>query len=155
MAPNIADVPEYVLTNIGSLRKQDATGKGSCQTRRSFASGVGACSAPMSDRAAVASARRERALLPALLAIMVAGTIASPAFLTSQNLSTVVRFSATMGLLVVGESPILSFGQLDPAAVDLRRRSNARRISDGALANSLPQRGAVWTNPLRSYTCGG
>ena len=56
---------------------------------------------------------RELALLPALVAIMVAGTIASPAFLTTQNLTTVVQFSAALGLLVVGESLILIFGELD------------------------------------------
>lgn len=63
--------------------------------------------------ATVASSLRELALLPALVAIMVAGTIASPAFLTSRNLSTVVQFSAALGLLVVGESLILIFGELD------------------------------------------
>jgi simple sugar transport system permease protein len=63
--------------------------------------------------AAVTNSLRELALLPALVAIMVAGTIASPAFLTSQNLTTVVQFSAALGLLVVGESLILIFGELD------------------------------------------
>ena len=63
--------------------------------------------------AAVTSSVRELALLPALVAIMVAGTIASPAFLTTQNLTTVVQFSAALGLLVVGESLILIFGELD------------------------------------------
>jgi simple sugar transport system permease protein len=63
--------------------------------------------------AAVASSLRELALLPALAAILIAGTIASPEFLTSQNLSTVVQFSAALGLLVVGESLILIFGELD------------------------------------------
>lgn len=61
----------------------------------------------------VTSSVRELALLPALAAIMIAGTIASPAFLTSNNLTTVVQFSAALGLLVVGESLILIFGELD------------------------------------------
>jgi simple sugar transport system permease protein len=63
--------------------------------------------------AAIGSSVRELALLPALAAIMIAGTIASPAFLTSNNLTTVVQFSAALGLLVVGESLILIFGELD------------------------------------------
>ncbi|MGA2758645.1 MAG: ABC transporter permease [Solirubrobacteraceae bacterium] len=62
---------------------------------------------------AVGSSIRELALLPALAAIMIAGTIASPAFLTSSNLTTVVQFSAALGLLVVAESLILIFGELD------------------------------------------
>jgi simple sugar transport system permease protein len=61
----------------------------------------------------VTSSVRELALLPALAAIMIAGTIVSPAFLTSNNLTTVVQFSAALGLLVVGESLILIFGELD------------------------------------------
>jgi simple sugar transport system permease protein len=63
--------------------------------------------------AAIGSSVRELALLPALAAVMIAGTIASPAFLTSNNLTTVVQFSAALGLLVVGESLILIFGELD------------------------------------------
>jgi simple sugar transport system permease protein len=62
---------------------------------------------------AIGSSVRELALLPALAAIMIAGTIASPAFLTSSNLSTVVQFSAPLGLLVVAESLVLIFGALD------------------------------------------
>jgi len=42
--------------------------------------------------AAIGSSVRELALLPALAAVMIAGTIASPAFLTSNNLTTVVQF---------------------------------------------------------------
>jgi simple sugar transport system permease protein len=66
-----------------------------------------------SAAAAVGNSVRELALLPALVAIMIAGTIASPEFLTSNNLSTVVQFSAPLGLLVVAESLILIFGALD------------------------------------------
>jgi simple sugar transport system permease protein len=61
----------------------------------------------------LSSSMRELALLPAIAAIMVAGTAASPAFLTSGNLTTVLQFSAALGLLVVGESLILIFGELD------------------------------------------
>jgi simple sugar transport system permease protein len=63
--------------------------------------------------AAFGNSLRELALLPALAAIMIAGTIASPEFLTSNNLSTVVQFSAPLGLLVVAESLVLIFGALD------------------------------------------
>ena len=62
---------------------------------------------------AFSSSMRELALLPAIAAIMIAGTIASPEFLTSANLTTVVQFSAPLGLLVIGESLILLFGEMD------------------------------------------
>jgi simple sugar transport system permease protein len=73
--------------------------------------------APSSQRRrivrAFSSSMRELALLPAIVAIMIAGTIASPEFLTSANLTTVVQFSAPLGLLVIGESLILLFGEMD------------------------------------------
>ncbi len=56
---------------------------------------------------------REVALLPALAVIIIAGVIVSPAFLTSANLTTVIEFSAPLGLLVVGESLTLIFKQMD------------------------------------------
>jgi len=56
---------------------------------------------------------REFVLLPALAVIIIVGVIVSPAFLTSANLTTVIEFSAPLGLLVVAESLTLIFGQMD------------------------------------------
>jgi simple sugar transport system permease protein len=61
----------------------------------------------------VAGSLREFALLPALGVIIIVGVIVSPAFLTSANLTTVIEFSAPLGLLVVGETLTLIFGQMD------------------------------------------
>jgi simple sugar transport system permease protein len=56
---------------------------------------------------------REFVLLPAIAVVVVVGVIVSPSFLTSANLTTVIEFSAPLGLLVVGESLTLIFGQMD------------------------------------------
>ena len=56
---------------------------------------------------------REFVLLPAIAVIVIVGVIVSPAFLTSANLTTVIEFSAPLGLLVVGESLTLIFKQMD------------------------------------------
>jgi simple sugar transport system permease protein len=63
--------------------------------------------------AVVLGSMREVALLPALAVIIIVGVIVSPSFLTSANLTTVIEFSAPLGLLVVAESLTLIFKQMD------------------------------------------
>lgn len=72
--------------------------------------------APLARRPArrvVASSVRELALLPAIAAILVAGTFANPAFLTRGNLLNVAQFSAALGAVVVAETLILLTGAFD------------------------------------------
>jgi len=56
---------------------------------------------------------RELALLPAIALLVVAGTIVSPAFLTTNNLVNTAQFSAALGTVVVAESLILLTGSFD------------------------------------------
>ena len=56
---------------------------------------------------------RELALLPAIAALCVAGTIVSPAFLTTSNLVNTAQFSAALGTVVVAEALILLTGSFD------------------------------------------
>ncbi|WP_248761389.1 ABC transporter permease [Pseudarthrobacter sp. SSS035] len=49
-------------------------------------------------------------MLPALLLLIVAGTILSPAFLTATNFSNVLRLSAVLGLLAVGQALVVLSG---------------------------------------------
>jgi simple sugar transport system permease protein len=56
---------------------------------------------------------RELALLPAIVAIIVAGTIVSPVFFTTGNLINVLEISAALGAVVVAESLVLLIGDLD------------------------------------------
>jgi simple sugar transport system permease protein len=64
-------------------------------------------------RSILLSSFRELALLPAIVAIMIAGTITNSAFLTSGNLLNVAQFSAALGTVVVAESLILLTGAFD------------------------------------------
>jgi simple sugar transport system permease protein len=65
------------------------------------------------QRRLAASSLRELALLPAIAAILIAGTIANPAFLTRGNLLNVAQFSAALGTVVVAETLILLTGAFD------------------------------------------
>jgi simple sugar transport system permease protein len=64
-------------------------------------------------RTILLSSFRELALLPAIVAIMIAGTLTNSAFLTSGNLLNVAQFSAALGTVVVAESLILLTGAFD------------------------------------------
>jgi simple sugar transport system permease protein len=64
-------------------------------------------------RRVVSNSILELALLPAITAVLVAGTIANPAFLTRGNLLNVAQFSAALGAVVVAESLILLTGAFD------------------------------------------
>ena len=56
---------------------------------------------------------RELALVPALVVLVIAGTLTSPAFFTQANFSNVAQFSAALGMVVVAESLILLTGSFD------------------------------------------
>jgi len=56
---------------------------------------------------------RELALLPAIALLIVAGTIVSPAFLTTANIVNVGQQSAALGTVVVAETLILLTGSFD------------------------------------------
>ncbi|MCG2624424.1 ABC transporter permease [Arthrobacter sp. I2-34] len=49
-------------------------------------------------------------MLPALLLLIVAGTVLSPAFLTATNFSNVLRLSAVLGLLAIGQALVVLSG---------------------------------------------
>ena len=59
------------------------------------------------------SVLREAALLPVLVLLIVAGTVASPAFLTVSNFAGIGQQSSALGVVVVGESLILLTGGMD------------------------------------------
>src|SRR5271165_1801828 len=56
---------------------------------------------------------RDLALLPALLVLMIVGTIVSPVFLTSGNINTILTSSAALALVVLAESLIIITGKFD------------------------------------------
>ena len=61
----------------------------------------------------ILSSLRELALLPAILALIVAGIASSPHFFTTSNLSNMAQSSAALGMVVVAESLILLTGSFD------------------------------------------
>ena len=50
-------------------------------------------------------------MLPGLVALMIIGTIVSPAFLTGTNISNVLRISAPLGLIAVGQTLVILSGR--------------------------------------------
>jgi len=63
---------------------------------------------------AIALARlRDLALLPALVVLMIVGTIVSPVFLTTGNINTILTSSAALALVVLAESLIIITGKFD------------------------------------------
>jgi simple sugar transport system permease protein len=61
----------------------------------------------------ILSSLRELALLPAIVALIIAGIASSPAFFTTSNLSNMAQSSAALGMVVVAESLILLTGSFD------------------------------------------
>jgi len=62
----------------------------------------------------VAVARlRDLALLPALVALVVVGSIVSPVFLNPNNITTILTSSAALALIVLAESLIIITGKFD------------------------------------------
>ena len=56
---------------------------------------------------------RDLALLPALVLLLVIGTIVSPVFLTAGNINTILTSSAALALVVLAESLIIITGKFD------------------------------------------
>ena len=62
----------------------------------------------------VAVARlRDLALLPALLALVIVGSLVSPVFLNPNNITTILTSSAALALIVLAESLIIITGKFD------------------------------------------
>ena len=78
---------------------------------------------------AIALARlRDLALLPALVVLLVIGSIISPVFLTSGNINTILTSSAALALVVLAESLVIITGKFDLSLeFDLRHRACDRR----------------------------
>jgi simple sugar transport system permease protein len=64
-------------------------------------------------RVATVSVMREVALLPALIVLVIVGSIVSPAFLTGSNLTGIGQQISALGVIVVGEALILLTGGID------------------------------------------
>ena len=62
---------------------------------------------------ATVSILREVALLPALIVLVIVGSIVSPVFLSSSNLTGIGQQISALGVIVVGESLILLIGGMD------------------------------------------
>lgn len=69
--------------------------------------------ATRSARKPVASRLRDYALLPALVILIVIGTLVSPAFMTTANITTIVASSAALSFVVLAESLIVITGKFD------------------------------------------
>ncbi|HEV7478684.1 MAG TPA: ABC transporter permease, partial [Roseiarcus sp.] len=63
---------------------------------------------------AIALARlRDLALLPALVVLLIIGSLISPVFLTSGNINTILTSSAALALVVLAESLVIITGKFD------------------------------------------
>ncbi|MCX5478597.1 ABC transporter permease [Kaistia geumhonensis] len=62
---------------------------------------------------ALAGRIRDLALLPALVVLVIAGALVSPAFLTQANITTILTSSAALALVVLAESLIIITGKFD------------------------------------------
>ena len=67
---------------------------------------------PSYGKAAVARLR-ELALLPALVVLIIIGTLVSPVFLSQGNITTILTSSAALALVVLAESLIIITGKFD------------------------------------------
>ena len=72
---------------------------------------LGAARSPSSR--ALAGRIRDLALLPALVVLVIAGALVSPAFLTQANITTILTSSAALALVVLAESLIIITGKFD------------------------------------------
>ena len=68
--------------------------------------------APAAGKIVVARLR-DLALLPALVLLVVIGTLVSPVFLTSGNINTILTSSAALALVVLAESLVIITGKFD------------------------------------------
>lgn len=72
---------------------------------------IGSARTPSSR--ALAGRIRDLALLPALVVLVIAGALVSPAFLTQANITTILTSSAALALVVLAESLIIITGKFD------------------------------------------
>ena len=56
---------------------------------------------------------RDLALLPALVVLLIIGSVISPVFLTSGNINTILTSSAALALVVLAESLVIITGKFD------------------------------------------
>jgi simple sugar transport system permease protein len=68
--------------------------------------------APSAGRIAVARLR-DLALLPALVVLIIVGTLVSPVFLSQANITTILTSSAALALVVLAESLVIITGKFD------------------------------------------
>lgn len=75
---------------------------------------VGSTSRPVPTLGKLAIARlRDLALLPALVALVLVGSLVSPVFLNPNNLNTILTSSAALALIVLAESLVIITGKFD------------------------------------------
>ena len=67
---------------------------------------------PSAGRVAIARLR-DLALLPALVVLIIVGTVVSPVFLSQANITTILTSSAALALVVLAESLIIITGKFD------------------------------------------
>jgi len=68
--------------------------------------------APSAGRIAIARLR-DLALLPALVVLIIVGTVVSPVFMSQANITTILTSSAALALVVLAESLIIITGKFD------------------------------------------
>src|SRR6202522_559210 len=93
----------------------------SSRRSRGFELSESSAPAPVAQRSLVAQrtstialARlRDLALLPALVVLIIIGSIISPVFLTSGNINTILTSSAALALVVLAESLVIITGKFD------------------------------------------
>jgi len=61
----------------------------------------------------VAIRLRDLALLPALIVLVIVGTLVNPVFLSQANITTILTSSAALALVVLGESLVIITGKFD------------------------------------------
>jgi simple sugar transport system permease protein len=83
---------------------------------------------------------RDLALLPALVLLVIVGSLVSPAFLTERNINTIVTSSAALALVVLAESLIVIAGKFD--------------LSLESTFGFAPAMGAMLVLPLANYGFG-
>jgi len=82
-------------------------------TTPSAASSAALGSTRSASSRALAGRIRDLALLPALVVLVIAGALVSPAFLTQANITTILTSSAALALVVLAESLIIITGKFD------------------------------------------
>src|SRR4029077_14593730 len=98
----------------GAITNSSRRSRGFKMTQRSAPAPAAQRSIVAQRTSAIALARlRDLALLPALVVLIVIGSIISPVFLTSGNTNTILTSSAALALVVLAESLIIITGKFD------------------------------------------